>query len=249
MFSATSISIPTPGIPPLIEPYQVCEKLRSLQPFKPSGPDNISPRILGEFAHEFAEPVSIIFNKSLNSRTFPKAWKDSYITPIPKVPQPMREGDTGPISLTSCLVKVLEDFVVRWIMFDVENLIDSQQFGCLRGSSTAYCLLDMIHNWLSLLDSPDRHICLLFLYYSKVFDRIGHNVLINKLINMGVRRCLIPWVISVLSNRRQCVKLSNTTSDWLPSTAGVPQSTKLGPILFLIIINDLKLSSPMDTCS
>ena len=126
------IFLPAPDIPPLIEPYQVCEKLRSLQPFKSSDPDNISPRILREFAHEFAEPVSIIFNKSLNYGTFPKAWKYSYITPIPKVSQPMCEENTRPISLTSCLAKVLEDFVVRWIMFDVENLIDTQQFGCLR---------------------------------------------------------------------------------------------------------------------
>ena len=59
-----------PDIPPLIEPYQVCEKLRSLQPFKSRGRDNISLRILREFAHEFAEPVSIIFNKSLNSELF-----------------------------------------------------------------------------------------------------------------------------------------------------------------------------------
>ena len=102
----------------------------------------------------------------------------------------MCEENTRPISLTSCLAKVLEDFAVRWIMFDVENLIDTEQFGCLRDSSTSYCLLDMIHNWLSHLDSPDRHIRLLFLDYSKAFDHIGFNVLIIKLINMGVS--LIP---------------------------------------------------------
>ena len=102
----------------------------------------------------------------------------------------MCEENTRPISFTSCLAKVLEDFAVRWIMFDVENLIDTQQFGCLRDSSTSYCLLDMIHNWLSHLDSSDRHIRLLFLDYSKAFDRIGYNVLIIKLINMGVS--LIP---------------------------------------------------------
>ena len=90
----------------------------------------------------------------------------------------MCEKDTRPIiSLTSCLAKVLEDFVVRWIKFDVENLNDTQQFRCLRGSSTTYYLLDITHNWLSYLDSPDRHIRLIFLDYSKAFDRIGYNVL------------------------------------------------------------------------
>jgi hypothetical protein len=92
-----------------------------------------------------AEPVATIFNTSLTSGTFPAAWKDSCISPIPKVSQPTCEGDTRPISLTHCLSKVLEDFVVQWMTKDVNNL-DIQQFGCLKGSSTAYCLLDMIHN-------------------------------------------------------------------------------------------------------
>ena len=83
-------------------------------------------------------------------------------------------------------------------MEDVVNNIDIQQFGCLRGSSTAYCLLDMIHNWLFHLDSPDKHIRLLFLDYTKDFDRIGHNVLISELIDIGVRCSLIPWNIRFL---------------------------------------------------
>jgi hypothetical protein len=129
------------------------------------------------------------------------------------------------------------------MMKNVVNNFDIQQFCCLRGSSTAYCHLDMIHNWLFHLDSPDKHIRLLFLDYTKAFDRIGHNVLISKLIDNGVRRSLIPWIISFLSNSRQCVRLGGATSDWLAVTAGVPQGTKLGPIIFFIMINDLKIPS------
>jgi hypothetical protein len=115
-------------------------------------------------------------------------WKDSCIFPIPKVSQPTCEGDTRSISLTLCLSKVLEDFVVQWMMEDVVNNINVQQFGCSRRPSTAYCLLDVIHNWLyHLIDSPDKHIRLLFLDYTKVFDRIGHNVFISKLIDIGVK--------------------------------------------------------------
>jgi RNA-binding protein YlmH len=109
------------------------------------------------------------------------------------VSQPTCEGDTRPISHS--LSKVLEDFVVQWMMADVVNNIDIQQFGCLRVSSTAYCLLDMINNWLFHLDSPDKHIRLLFLDYTQAFDRIRHNVLISKLIDIGVRRSLITWII------------------------------------------------------
>ena len=134
--------------------------------------------ILKEFAHLFAEPVATIFNSSLSSGVFPKIWKDSHIVPIPKIKQPTEEEYTRPISLTPCISKVLEDFVVYWMISDVGDNIDSQQF-----PSTTYCLLDMLHSWPRHLDSPGHYlrVCLDF---SKAFDRIGHNVLIQKLVDI-----------------------------------------------------------------
>ena len=138
-----------------------------------------------------------------------------------------------PISLTSCLCKVLEDFVVSWMITDMEDRIDPRQFGCLIGTSTTYCLLDMIHG---------RHLRICFLDLAKAFDCIGHNMVISKLLDLGVRRSLVPWIINFLFNRRhRAVKLGDIISDLLPMKAGVPQGTKLGQgtILFLVMINNL----------
>jgi hypothetical protein len=126
---------------PSIQPHEVCKKLLSINPSKAHGPDNIPCRVLKEFAHELATPITTIFNTSLNSGTVPGIWKDANITPILKVKSPEFEGDTRPISLTSCLAKTLEDFVISWMVDDVKGKIDPNQFGCLKGTSTTYCLL------------------------------------------------------------------------------------------------------------
>ena len=87
--------------------------------------------------------------------------------------------------LTPILSKVLEDFVVSWMIEDVGEHIDSRQFGSLKGSSTTYCLLDLIHNWLSELDNPGCYLRACFLDFSKAFDRIDHTIVIRKLIDLG----------------------------------------------------------------
>ena len=113
------------------------------------------------------------------------------------------------------------------------------------GSSPTYCLLDMIHSWLSHLDSFSygKHIRVTFLDFSKAFDQIAHNFYIEKLLDLGVRHSLIPWIMNFLCERRQRVKIGETLTSWLPIIAGVSQGTKLGPILFLIMVNVLRVDT------
>ena len=145
----------------------------------------------------------MIFNHSVSSGEFPEQWKDSHLTPVPKVKPITGNGHLRPITLTPVLSKVLEDFFVKWLIDDVKHHIDPQQFGSLKGTSTTYCLLDILHNWLLSLHCPGKFLCVCFLDFSKAFDHIDHTILVTKLIHLGVR----GWLIRLLSS-------------WTPSQSG-----------------------------
>ena len=122
------------------------------------GPDNIPSRILKEFAYELTEPITLIFNTRRSSKKVLALWKNSTIIAIPKEKQVQLESDALPIALTLVLSKVLEDFIVSWMVEDIGEQIDSRQFGSLKGTSTTYCLQDLIHNWLSKMDDSGRYL-------------------------------------------------------------------------------------------
>ena len=128
--------LPSPDQPPTITTSAVPSKLLGLGAYKTPGPDGIPARLL----------KALVFNRSVSSGVFPKQWKDSNITPVPKV-KPITGGvDLRTIALTPMLSKVLEDCSVEWLIDDVRHHIDPQRFGSLKGTSTTYCLLDMLHN-------------------------------------------------------------------------------------------------------
>ncbi len=129
-----------------------------IKTFKSNGPDNIPNRVIKEFAYELVDPVCSIFNTSLTTSEFPDIWKDALITPIPKAPPVSCADELRPISLTASLFKILEDFVVQWMIDDVKHKIDPKQFGCLKGTSTSFCLIDMVNNWLKTLDGQSHYL-------------------------------------------------------------------------------------------
>ena len=139
--------------------------------------------------------------------------------------------------------------VVQWLMEDIKEHIGPNQFGSLKDVSTTVCLLDMLHSWLSALESPGRYLKVCFLDFSKAFDHIDHNILVCKLLEMGARsKWIVKWICSFLSQRRQAVKLDGLLSEWAPVHAGVIQGTKLGPVLFLVMVNDLACRSSYWKC-
>ena len=128
----------------------------------------------------------------------------------------------------------MEHFVAKWIMSQLGQLIDLNQFGSLPGRSTTHALSSLVHHLYNYKVTDQRDQCVrdLLLDFSKAFDRINHNILLRKMKDLTIDPTLIEWVRSFLSNRKRQVRIGNSTSSYQQVNNGVPQRTVLGPILY-----------------
>ena len=226
----------------VIEPYMVERLLSRIAVRKSPGCDEIPNWFLHDFSVWLAEPVCCIFNTSVRQGVFPKQWKQANVVPVPKVKPPRNiESDLRPISLTPTLSKLLESFIGRWIVGKILPSLDQKQFGAIKGRSTTHALIDMLHTWHSAQDQQ-KLARILFVDFAKAFDRVDHSIVISKLIALGLPGSVVKWFASFLANRQQRVKIGCAFSNWLQLNGSMPQGSWLGPLSFIILIDDLKLS-------
>lgn len=199
--------------------------------------------LLHDFAGVIAKPLCAIFNSSLREGFVPQMWKNADVCPIPKTNPPKTvEDDLRPISLTPVVTKHLESIIGAWILEVVQPIIDKYQFGGVKKTGTTHALIDILHHWFMGAESG-QVIRILFIDYSKAFDHVDHTILVSKLKQMGLHDVLVRWVAAFLTKRQQRVKLGNIKSEWRPINGSVPQGSWLGPLLFVLMINDLHLPS------
>ena len=221
------------------------KKLCSFRTNRSVTPLDLPMALTKEFALELAKPLCIIVNASIQQGKSPSQWKDSFVSPVPKIPTPLALGDLRPITLTQVASLLCESFVAEWMYNDISTKIDLQQYGNVRGSSTTLCLIDFLNFIYEELEKRKTAVTATFIDFKKAFDLVDHNIVIKKAIALGVRECIIPWIADFLSGRRQSVRYLGAMSDFLPTTCGVPQGTILGSLCFLVLINDALLDTSL----
>ncbi|XP_030844668.1 uncharacterized protein LOC115925216 [Strongylocentrotus purpuratus] len=240
---ALSAFLPAPSPPPVIDRRRVYKRLCGISTAKACHPNDPPSRLLKEFAYELSEPLTTLFNLCLSQGCFPDIWKHASISAIPKTNPVTSYDQLRPISITPTLARIFEGFLADWIMSSIRPFVDHRQFGNLRGSSVTHYLVSLLDTIHRGLDKGGTLANLCVVDFSKAFDHVNHTIVMNKLIDLGVDHSIIPTICSFLSNRAQTVRYHGKSSQQQAITCGVPQGIRLGPVLFLVLINDAALES------
>ena len=218
----------------------VLSLLQNIKEDKATGPDDIPGKFLKNCAFELHEIFTVLFQNSLDLGTVPDEWKVAHITPLFKKGDKTKAENYRPISLTCIVCKLLEHIVHSNVMdfLDSKSFLTPFQHGFRQKRSCESQLLTTLADFQKSLNLKGQ-IDAVLLDFSKAFDKVDHRLLLNKMYNLGISGPLLKWSKSFLSNRLQHVIVDGCKSDANKVLSGVPQGTVLGPLFFLIYINDI----------